>query len=547
MPTATAILPVAEPIDELILKLIGVGKETHALVTKHRETLQTIARYDHLDHNTVLQALLDYEQKFGSLPAWDDFQDYVNVRPQNEGLIAELGMIKEIHESGYETAYSGLEILITAVAETVEHMKFAATLRQAEKIAVNGVQDRKTGKVTVGPAAAMGWLSTQLDLGAEDTYKHEEGEIDLLSGRDGAATFTVTAIPASTVKPVAISWLWPQRFPMKMTLIAGKPDNGKSTVALDMVARTTIGADWPDGAKNTLGPRDVLMAGAEDDLNDTVVPRLMAAGADLKRIQFIHHIRTQEFDEKDQKKSEVRRLQLAADIKKLKLAIEANPQIALVVVDTLTSYFGDVNANADREIRPVMDELAKAFNDCRACFLGLIHHNKKSDVDALQKILGASSVAGSVRAAYGCSRDPENKDEFYFAHVKGNVTKKRGGLKYKMGEKTIDGITSPYIEWLGEIEEDANAVMALERESRDQNKKGVDKARLFLPLALEKGPKACGELFAEAQAESISKHQLYRAKDDLGVKSVKRGDSWYWYIPVIEQTFNCDQAIEAIS
>jgi len=64
---------------------------------------------------------------------------------------------------------------------------------------------------------------------------------------------------------------------------------------------------------------------------------------------------------------------------------------------------------------------------------------------------------------------------------------------------------------------------------------------------LEKGPKACGELFAEAQAESISKHQLYRAKDDLGVKSVKRGDSWYWYIPVIEQTFNCDQAIEAIS
>ena len=72
MPTATAILPVAEPIDELILKLIGVGKETHALVTKHRETLQTIARYDHLDHNTVLQALLDYGRKFQELLTYEE-------------------------------------------------------------------------------------------------------------------------------------------------------------------------------------------------------------------------------------------------------------------------------------------------------------------------------------------------------------------------------------------------------------------------------------------------------------------------------------------
>ena len=102
---------------------------------------------------------------------------------------------------------------------------------------------------------------------------------------------------------------------------------------------------------------------AEDDLADTVIPRLQSAGADLNRVFFVGYVRTKEFDEKSGTKSTVRPLQLAADIKKLKIAIESNPQIALLVIDTLTSFFGDVNVNADQDIRPVMDGLAKAFRD----------------------------------------------------------------------------------------------------------------------------------------------------------------------------------------
>jgi hypothetical protein len=91
---------------------------------------------------------------------------------------------------------------------------------------------------------------------------------------------------------------WPERFPLgKMSLISGKPDNGKSQVTLDIVARTTRGSEWPEGSKNILGPSDVLMAVAEDDLADTVIPRLKSAGADLTRIKFISRVRTQEFDE----------------------------------------------------------------------------------------------------------------------------------------------------------------------------------------------------------------------------------------------------------
>jgi hypothetical protein len=542
--TATNSFQTVDPIDELILKLIGGDEATRSAVTKNRETLQAIANYRDTEHGGVLKAIMAYDQKFRSLPDWGGLSDYIDQMMYNEGVLVELADVKEFHESGWCDFFTSLDVLIDHVAESVESMKLSARLQRASQIAVSGWQQVKPGSYELirlwkGPADAQEWLSTQLDLGAEDNYQPEEGEVDLIAGREGASTFTITAIPASAVKPQAITWLWPERLPLgKMSLISGKPDNGKSTVALDIVARVTRGADYPDGQKNTLGPRDVLMAVAEDDLSDTVVPRLMAAGADLNRIQFINRVRVQEFDEKEGKKSEVRSLQLAEDVEKLRRAVMANPQIALVVVDTITSYFGDVNTNADQDIRPVMDALAKAFGNCGACFLGIIHHNKKSDVDAVQKILGASSVAGAVRAVYGCSRDPENKDECYFALVKGNLTKKRSGMKYKMSEKTIDGITAPYIEWLGETDEDANEVMAMEKESRSQSKKQVDMARMFLPQALEKGARLARELFEEAAANGISVDQLKRAKYELNIQSVKRPDGWYWFAKQKEQTFD---------
>jgi hypothetical protein len=165
------------------------------------------------------------------------------------------------------------------------------------------------------------------------------------------------------------------------------------------------------------------MAVAEDDLSDTVIPRLNAAGADLTRVNILNNVRVKDYSE-EESTDEVRRLQLDKDAEKLKKAVEANPSIALGVVDTVTSYFGDVNTNADKDVRPVMDALAKAFRDCGACFLGVVHVNKRSDADAIQKILGASSVAGAVRAAWNFSRDPDNHEEFVMARIKSETQPK---------------------------------------------------------------------------------------------------------------------------
>src|SRR5262249_15418939 len=82
-----------------------------------------------------------------------------------------------------------------------------------------------------------------------------------------------------------IDWLWPGYIPAgKLTVIEGDPDRGKSLMTLDLAARLTSGRPWPN---STAAPAAaaVVLVGSEDSLRDTVVPRLLAAGADLSRIR----------------------------------------------------------------------------------------------------------------------------------------------------------------------------------------------------------------------------------------------------------------------
>ena len=82
-----------------------------------------------------------------------------------------------------------------------------------------------------------------------------------------------------------LEWLWPGRIPLgKLTLLAGDPGLGKSFVTLDIAARVSRGDAWPDTPLLKQTPGDVVLLNAEDDLADTIAPRLDKANADDKRI-----------------------------------------------------------------------------------------------------------------------------------------------------------------------------------------------------------------------------------------------------------------------
>jgi putative DNA primase/helicase len=357
---------------------------------------------------------------------------------------------------------------------------------------------------------------------------------------DGGKMSLVTCL-ASEVKITKLNWLWEGKLPSgKIILFTGKPGGGKSTACADILARVTTGRDWPDGKKNTMGAKEVIIAASEDDPSDTLVPRFIAAGADLSKIHIIDMVVEQGKEKKNKEgvsKRTTRRatLDLKNHCKMLLDLVQKRPEITLLVLDPITSFFGQADQNKDKEIRPLMDEVARICRKSGITVIGLIHGNKRSDVDSLQKILGASSIVGSARAVWGFTIDPEDKDKRFMALVKGNLTKDTKGMAYSLGSAMVmmpDGeqVSIGKTIWGDEVDMDADDILNAERAKARENKEGgkIDLAAIIINSMV---PCRQRDIMARAEREGISEKSIYRAKDRLMVKPTKEKDGWWWYLP----------------
>jgi hypothetical protein len=124
-------------------------------------------------------------------------------------------------------------------------------------------------------------------------------------------------------------WLWDQRIPLgKATLLVGDPDSGKSFLALDLAARVSRGLGVPP-EPGLETPGQVLLLCADDDVEDTILPRLQAAEADLGRIAILST---------SPGKSRVQSqalLSLARDMDQIEEALDELPDCRLIVIDPL--------------------------------------------------------------------------------------------------------------------------------------------------------------------------------------------------------------------
>src|SRR5690625_949209 len=90
------------------------------------------------------------------------------------------------------------------------------------------------------------------------------------------------ATPASAIKTRAQQWFWRERIPTgTITAFAGRGGEGKSSFAFHIATEVSKGT-LPGHLEGR--PRNVLIWSGEDEWSTVVIPRLMAAGADLERV-----------------------------------------------------------------------------------------------------------------------------------------------------------------------------------------------------------------------------------------------------------------------
>jgi RecA-family ATPase len=110
---------------------------------------------------------------------------------------------------------------------------------------------------------------------------------------NGAAKPTSSAeiIRVSSVQAQPIKWLWLSRMALgKVTMVAGNPGLGKSQFTTYLAAQVSNGGNWP-AREGSCPHGSVLMLSAEDDIADTIRPRLEAAGADINCVHVLTAIK----------------------------------------------------------------------------------------------------------------------------------------------------------------------------------------------------------------------------------------------------------------
>ncbi len=149
--------------------------------------------------------------------------------------------------------------------------------------------------------------------------------ISLESLADCHSMSGVELIQASSVIPEPISWLWVGWLAAgKLHIISGAPGSGKTTLCMKVAAIISSGGLWPDDTAATLC--NVLIWSGEDDYKDTLVPRLIQAGADLK---YIHIVVGTNID------NEKRCFEPAHDLEHLQQEIVLIGNVKLLIVDPL--------------------------------------------------------------------------------------------------------------------------------------------------------------------------------------------------------------------
>ena len=333
----------------------------------------------------------------------------------------------------------------------------------------------------------------------------------------------VILVRASTITPAPISWLWRYYLARgKFHLIAGAPSTGKTTIALSLAATVSRGGEWPDG--QTTPPRDILIWSGEDDPDDTLVPRLIAAGADRNRVHII--VSTDEGEGK-------RPFDPATDTGLLTTAAQKLGDVGLVIVDPVVmAVAGDSHKNAEtrRGLQPLVDLGATL----RAAVLGITHVRKGSrGGDPLERVIGSIAFGAVARVVFVTVRSPDS-DERLFVRAKSNIGPDGGGYAYTVVTNAIEReIVTSRIDWLRALEGTAADLLGTV-EDDDEARTERDDAAAWLAQELADGPVGVKDLQKLAKDAGHSWPTVKRAKDTIAAKAEKAAFSGGWRWSLVE-------------
>lgn len=333
---------------------------------------------------------------------------------------------------------------------------------------------------------------------------------------------------ASRIEMEPISWLWPGWLAAgKLHMLGGVPGTGKTTIALALVATVSRGGYWPDGTPFKATGNTIIWSG-EDDAADTLVPRLVAMGADLDRVHVVGGIA-----DPDGQRPFDPAVHMAALIAK---AHEVGDVRLLIVDPVVSSIAGDSHKNA--EVRRGLAPLVTFGESVRAAVIGITHFSKGTQGrDPLDRLTGSLAFGAAPRLVFAASKkvgEDGAEDGRVLVRVKSNIGPDGGAIAYSLEQVELSqGISTSRVMWGGAIQGSAREILADAEQSNaeaDEESALGEAKECLLEILGDQQPHEASEVMREARSAGHAERTIRRAREELGIRPERDGKTrkWYW-------------------
>lgn len=321
---------------------------------------------------------------------------------------------------------------------------------------------------------------------------------------------------AVTLEPVR--WLWRDFLPAGMlTILGGAPGCGKTTIAMSLAATVTKGGTWPDGTRYLL-PADVLIWSGED-ASAVTAARLVAAGADMRRVHFIDGITDNEAEAFDP----------GRDMALLEATAEKLAAPRLLILDPIVSAVaGDSHKGA--EVRRALQPVVTLGQRLGCAVLGITHFSKStSGRDPVERITGSIAFAALARLVLVAAKvkgdDEASEPRRLLMRAKSNIGPDDGGFAYALERVPVaPEVEGQRVQWLEALDGTARELLAdAEADTAADDDGGPGDCAHWLREFLASGPAPAREVKRCGDEAGYAWRTVQRAMRRAGVESRRGG------------------------
>ena len=307
----------------------------------------------------------------------------------------------------------------------------------------------------------------------------------------------------SAVIPRKVDWLWYPYIPYgKITVLQGDPGEGKSTFILNVAALLTRGEKMPDGTGGGQAQK-VIYQCAEDDVADTIKPRLVAAGADCDKIAYI-------IDDHGE---------LTFEDARIEETIEKTGA-RLIVIDPLQAFLvQETDMQSAARMRVSLRKIADVASRYQCAVVLVGHMNKAHGGKNLYRGLGSIDIAAIARSVLMILRDNGEPTTRYMIPIKASLAPEGAAIGFTFADGKF--------KWLGRCNVDLGS---LDEGGLFPSEK-LMRAKAYLIQALKEGDMPSTKIFEMLESIGIKKRTVKSAKKEARIQAYRKNNTWYWRLP----------------